>query len=422
MTGRWRIAWRQVAQIRDALGLSFRYIEVFETEAEKMIQQTMNDAAFASIVEQLYGAPDSLGSRRSRAAAYERTRQMESLWGDAATQANIRGTAWAGYQVIAEYVDHYAPVRAKHEKATARADRFLGTGPVYLAEARRDGTQFNACITPGNSTTVNAPGYQLEVASNTGPGWSTHTESLAYAQGDLAAYLRADPDDVDESDDTSTAPPPTNDRGDQPMSTITTTRGRTPLAGAFDEIRGLNLGLLHPTSGPWPASTAPTSASPRPATTASPWSAGPATTSPIPPSPSTTSPPWSTTARSSPRPPPPGPSRSRSATPTAVPPLRSCRLRLRRHHLEPGARHHRRRQLRRHQRHPLRRPGQPTDRPPLLRRRRDPQPHRVGHASPPPARRPAVGRRMHARVRRWLPMVHPMEQSGWLSVPEGTRK
>ncbi|NYI81184.1 hypothetical protein [Nocardioides panzhihuensis] len=34
------------------------------------------------------------------------------------------------------------------------------------------------------------------------------------------------------------------------MSTIATTRNRTPLAGAFDEIRGLNLGLLHPASGP----------------------------------------------------------------------------------------------------------------------------------------------------------------------------
>lgn len=85
MTGRWRIARIQVAQIRDALGLSFRYIEAFEAEAEKLIQQTMTDAAFASIVEQLYGAPDP----------YERTRQLESLWGDAATQANIRGTARA---------------------------------------------------------------------------------------------------------------------------------------------------------------------------------------------------------------------------------------------------------------------------------------------------------------------------------------
>ncbi|MBG6099066.1 hypothetical protein [Nocardioides luteus] len=86
----------------------------------------------------------------------------------------------------------------------AGADRYLETGPVYLAEARRDGTHFNACITPGNSTTTDAPGYQLEVASNTGPGWSTHAETLAEAQGDFAAYLRATPDDIDEPVDENT--------------------------------------------------------------------------------------------------------------------------------------------------------------------------------------------------------------------------
>ncbi|MBG6099067.1 DUF932 domain-containing protein [Nocardioides luteus] len=129
----------QVARIRDALGLSFRYIEAFEAEAEKMIQQTMTDAAFAGIVEQLYGTHDPLGSRRSRTAAYERTRELERLWGDAATQANIRGTAWAGYQVIVEYVDHYAPVRARHEKATARAARLLTSEePTRLKERAWD--------------------------------------------------------------------------------------------------------------------------------------------------------------------------------------------------------------------------------------------------------------------------------------------
>ncbi len=36
-------------------------------------------------------------------------------------------TAWAGYQVVAEYVDHYAPVRAKQYQAVARATRLLTT-------------------------------------------------------------------------------------------------------------------------------------------------------------------------------------------------------------------------------------------------------------------------------------------------------
>ena len=41
------------------------------------------------------------------------------------TQANIRGTAWAGYQAVVEYLDHYAPVRDTRHAATARATRLL---------------------------------------------------------------------------------------------------------------------------------------------------------------------------------------------------------------------------------------------------------------------------------------------------------
>ncbi|MFJ2758781.1 hypothetical protein ACIO3S_24495 [Nocardioides sp. NPDC087217] len=79
----------------------------------------------------------------------------------------------------------------------AGRDRYLGTGPVYVAEADRDGTHFTAWITRGNSTTTLAAGYQLDVASNTGPGWSTHAEALAEAQADFATYLRATPEDHD---------------------------------------------------------------------------------------------------------------------------------------------------------------------------------------------------------------------------------
>ncbi|MFJ2758780.1 DUF932 domain-containing protein [Nocardioides sp. NPDC087217] len=57
------------------------------------------------------------------------------MWGDAETQANIRGTAWAGYQAIVEYVDDFAPVRARQEKDTARAARLLTSEePTRLKE------------------------------------------------------------------------------------------------------------------------------------------------------------------------------------------------------------------------------------------------------------------------------------------------
>jgi hypothetical protein len=43
----------------------------------------------------------------------------------AETQAGVRGSAWAGYQAVTEYVDNYAPVRAKSDTASARARRLL---------------------------------------------------------------------------------------------------------------------------------------------------------------------------------------------------------------------------------------------------------------------------------------------------------
>lgn len=44
----------------------------------------------------------------------------------AADQAVLRGTAWAGYQAVVEYLDHYQPVRVREDlRETARANRAL---------------------------------------------------------------------------------------------------------------------------------------------------------------------------------------------------------------------------------------------------------------------------------------------------------
>ena len=55
----------------------------------------------------------------------DRDDALSILFHDADTQAGIRGTAWAGYQAVAAYVDHYAPVRARSDAASARARRLL---------------------------------------------------------------------------------------------------------------------------------------------------------------------------------------------------------------------------------------------------------------------------------------------------------
>jgi phage/plasmid-like protein (TIGR03299 family) len=120
-----RNAKAAVAAARDALGLTFSYAEAFEAEAERLIQTTLTDGEFDALIAATFGPLDPQASERAKQADADRQEVLSFLFHDADTQAGIRGTAWAGYQAVAEYVDHYAPVRAKQDAPTARATRLL---------------------------------------------------------------------------------------------------------------------------------------------------------------------------------------------------------------------------------------------------------------------------------------------------------
>ncbi|WP_114905342.1 DUF932 domain-containing protein [Ornithinimicrobium murale] len=114
-----------VQQAREALGLTFDYAAEFEAEAEKLINITMTEAAFVDLTRSVFGTTAQDATGRTKRTAAERDNALMSLWADADTHARVRGTAWAGYQSVVEYIDHYAPVRTKEDRATARARRLL---------------------------------------------------------------------------------------------------------------------------------------------------------------------------------------------------------------------------------------------------------------------------------------------------------
>jgi phage/plasmid-like protein (TIGR03299 family) len=120
-----RNAKAAVAAARDALGLTLRYVEAFEVEADRLIQTALTDAEFDTLIAPTFGTVKPDAPERTKQADRQRRHDLSFLFHDADTQAGIRGTAWAGYQAVAEYVDHYAPVRAKTDTATARASSLL---------------------------------------------------------------------------------------------------------------------------------------------------------------------------------------------------------------------------------------------------------------------------------------------------------
>lgn len=120
-----RNAKAAVQAARDALGLTFAYVDAFQAEAERMINTTMVEAEFNALIDSVYGEANPSASERTRRTEARRRTALHGLFADAETQAGIRETAWAGYQAISEYVDHFAPVRTTGNHAVARATRLL---------------------------------------------------------------------------------------------------------------------------------------------------------------------------------------------------------------------------------------------------------------------------------------------------------
>ena len=123
-----------LAQARQALGLTWKYAEAFQAEAEKMIERTVSDEQFTAIIGQVW--PTEATSKRTHAAD-DRLRELRKLRRASLTiSETIRPTAWGAYQAVTEYVDFLAPMRSRTAGQAQRAERAVtGTGPAAKAKA-----------------------------------------------------------------------------------------------------------------------------------------------------------------------------------------------------------------------------------------------------------------------------------------------
>lgn len=120
----------QISQAREAIGLLWNYLDAFQAEAEKMINETLAMGEFEKIIAQLWPLSED-ASEQTKKNHRKRSATLRYLIRDADTQAAVKGTRWAGYQAITEYIDHYAPAK----DATLRANRAL-TGPMAELKTR----------------------------------------------------------------------------------------------------------------------------------------------------------------------------------------------------------------------------------------------------------------------------------------------
>ncbi|MGA5304576.1 DUF932 domain-containing protein [Nucisporomicrobium flavum] len=121
----------QISEARQALGLVFKHFDAFQAEADKMINEALTMGEFEKIVAQLWPIEDD-ASDVAKNNAKQRTSTLRYLIRDADTQKAIKGTRWAGYQAITEYLDHFAPAKSDAVRAT-RA--LTGAGAELKARA-----------------------------------------------------------------------------------------------------------------------------------------------------------------------------------------------------------------------------------------------------------------------------------------------
>lgn len=117
-------AQAKIAEVREKLQLGFKYTEAFEVQAQKMIADQLRVDEFRVVVADLVGAVEGEGADKgAQKNRWAKVDAMTDLFTTADNLENVRGSAWAGYQAVTEYLDHYAPVEGKGDKQLVRATR-----------------------------------------------------------------------------------------------------------------------------------------------------------------------------------------------------------------------------------------------------------------------------------------------------------
>ena len=88
----------RVQEARDALDLTFSYMEEFETKATDLLAQPMSERAFSNFLDKL---GEDLDQTERTLASMKATTQQ--LFAEGETLENIRGTRWAAFNAVSEW-------------------------------------------------------------------------------------------------------------------------------------------------------------------------------------------------------------------------------------------------------------------------------------------------------------------------------
>lgn len=116
-----------IEEARKALDLTFTYLDDVQQVSEQLVNTTLTQARFEEIIAREFG-PDEDASKAAVTRGERKIDEMNRLFADAGTQAEIRNTAWAGLNALTEWFDHLSPVRGDDPDASRARKALLDTG------------------------------------------------------------------------------------------------------------------------------------------------------------------------------------------------------------------------------------------------------------------------------------------------------
>lgn len=124
---------------REALGLTFKYADAFEQEANALYQTSVSKQQFDALIEAAYSKPEK-DAAKAAVTRWENQRDLlMGIWEGKAEGPNtteaVRGTAWGAYNVLTERLDWYRTVRK--DGAEGFLANASGFDPVTNTEKNR---------------------------------------------------------------------------------------------------------------------------------------------------------------------------------------------------------------------------------------------------------------------------------------------
>jgi len=121
----------KLAEVRNLLGITFKYIDTYATEMEALVKAERDEAWVRAVFNEVFDV-NKADSDKMRNGRVEKVTQVMEVMRQSPSIKPFTGTAYAAYNAVTEYADHFMPVMGKGDAAAKRAVRTL-TSPDVAA-------------------------------------------------------------------------------------------------------------------------------------------------------------------------------------------------------------------------------------------------------------------------------------------------